>query len=339
MKAIEITRQAPGGKRTELAKVLPLRTPLVVQIFPIYACNFACRYCVFSVEKGRRGFISDKIVMDFDMYKKCIDEMARFPDRIKVLRFVGMGEPLLHNKIAEMLAYAAQKDIAERLEILTNGSLLTPKMSRRLISSGLSRLVVSLQGTSSRKYKEICGADMDMDTFVSQLRFFYEHKGQAQMHVKIIDCALEDEEDRKRFFALFGNICDSIGVEYAGPIFPGVDYENVLRDRDWRYTQFGLPTSQVKICPQPFFTLQINPDGKIVPCYSIAYPAIMGDCSQKSVNEIWNGLTYRQFRRTMLEGIEESGEVCGQCNIIKHRLFPEDVLNQDAERLKRFYET
>ena len=67
--------------------------------------------------------------MKFDLYKKCIDELALFGDQLKVLRFVGMGEPLLHKNIAEMVAYAVSRNVALRVELLTNGSLLTRQMS------------------------------------------------------------------------------------------------------------------------------------------------------------------------------------------------------------------
>ena len=65
--------------------------------------------------------------MDFDLYKKCIDDMALFPNKVKVLRIVGIGEPLLHKNIVDMVEYAVSKDIANTVEILTNASLLTPK--------------------------------------------------------------------------------------------------------------------------------------------------------------------------------------------------------------------
>ncbi|MFZ2448633.1 MAG: radical SAM/SPASM domain-containing protein [Syntrophobacteraceae bacterium] len=337
MKAKVISAEAPGGKRTILSEVLPLSTPIVVQMFPTYACNFACRYCVFSVEKSKRGFISDKIVMEFDLYAKCIDEMSAFPDKLKVLRFVGMGEPLLHKQIAGMVEYAAAKDVANRIEILTNASLLVPELSDALISSGLSRLVVSLQGTTSEKYRQVSKVDLDIETIIGNLRYFYNHKGGAHLHIKIIDYALEGKDDEKRFYELFGDICDTIGIERAGPIFPGVDYKQVLQDKDMSFTQFGLPVSEVHVCPQPFFTLQINPDGKVVPCYSIVYPDIVGDCNNQSVSEIWNGGRFQEFRLTMLDGAKNVCETCSDCNIIKHRLFPEDNLNRDAERLKQYY--
>lgn len=337
MRAKDVSGQAPGGKRTVLAEVLPLSAPIVVQMFPIYACNFTCGYCVFSVDMAKRGFISDKIVMGMDLYKKCVDDIAEFPEKVKVLRFVGMGEPLLHKHIAEMVEYAFSRDIAERVEILTNASLLTPKMSDSLIAAGLSRLLISLQGTSSAKYRQVSNVYIDYDEFIRNISYFYEHKGNARLHIKMIDYALDGPEDEKRFYELFGDICDTIGIERAGPIFPGVEYEQILQGKDLSLTQFGLPVSEVHVCPQPFFTLQVNPDGNVVPCYSIAYPIIVGNCATQSVLEIWNGNKFQDFRLAMLDGAKGVCETCAQCDIIKHRLFPEDNLNNDAQRLKQFY--
>ena len=94
--------------------------------------------------------------MDFSLFKKCIDDMKKFPNKIKVLRFVGIGEPLLHPRIADMVDYAS--GLPEKIEMITNGSLLTLGMITDLLHCGLNRMVVSIQGTSSRRYKEVCKA-------------------------------------------------------------------------------------------------------------------------------------------------------------------------------------
>ena len=316
---------------------MPLDTPFVLQIFPVYACNFKCTYCIFSTSKDKHGFISDKIMMDFDLYKNCIDDMTRFPDKLKVLRLVGIGEPLLHKEIAQMVEYAVSNTIADTVELLTNASLLTPKMSDTLISAGLSRLVVSIQGTTKEKYKKICGTEIDFETFVENLRYFYTHKKQGQVYIKIVDCALDGKNDEKRFYDIFGDICDTLAIEQAVPIHSGVDYEDVLMDKDMPLTQFGLPVSDVDICPQPFFTMQINPDGKIVPCYSFEYPAIMGDAHHESVVDIWTGRRFQEFRCRMLDSMQAASGFCADCSIIRYRLFPEDDLKDDVNRLKVLY--
>lgn len=337
MKAKDISGQAPGGKRTKLSDVLPLAAPFLVQIFPIYACNFRCNYCIFQIDKAKRHFISDKIAMDFNLYKKCVDDMAKSWPKVKLVRFVGIGEPLLHPKIAEMVKYTVSKNVAHTVEIITNASLLTRKMSDSLIAAGLSRLVVSLQGTTKEKYRDISRVDIDFGNFIRNLKYFFEHKGKAHLYLKIVDTALDKKDDEKKFYKIFGNICDTIAVEHTVPIHTGIEYKKVLKNKKKELTQFGLPISEVKICPQPFFTLQINPDGKVVPCFSFEYPRIMGDCNNQSIVEIWKGKQFQQFRVKMLDGIKKVCQTCVSCNIIKYRLFPEDDLSHDAERLKKIY--
>lgn len=338
MKAKDISGQAPGGKRTRLAEVLPLGTPFVVQIFPIYACVFKCCYCIFSVDPAKRGFISDKVAMDLALYKKCVDDFTKFPQKIKVLRFVGIGEPLLHKNIVEMVRYTVKKNIANKVEILTNAALLTPAMSDALIGAGLNRLVVSLQGTNAARYKKVCGYDLDFKKFIKNLKYFFEHKGQTEMYLKIIDCALDGKADEKRFYKIFGDICDTLAIEHTVPIHSGIDYKRIVKSKKMDVTQFGLPIGGVKVCPQPFFHMQINPDGKVVPCYSFEYPAILGDVNKQSLRAIWRGKKFQQFRLKVLDGMAGASVNCAKCDLIRYRLFPEDILDEDAKRLKKFYE-
>ncbi|MGC9197201.1 MAG: SPASM domain-containing protein, partial [Syntrophobacteraceae bacterium] len=162
------------------------------------------------------------------------------------------------------------------------------------------------------------------------------HKTDTHLYLKVVDIALEGEEDKEKFHEIFGDICDSIGIENAVPIMPGVDYDKVLENPAGA-TQFGLPVSSIDVCPQPFFTMQVNPDGKIVPCYQITYPAIMGDANQQTMREIWDGEAYRGFRRAMLDGRKQANRICAECNFIKYRLFPEDDLRDAVDRLKGVY--
>jgi radical SAM protein with 4Fe4S-binding SPASM domain len=336
MKAQIIDGKIMSNNRHELAEVLPLDTPYLVEIFPIYHCNFKCKYCIYSTPIKERGFISSKRLMDLDLYKKCIDDISKFPQKIKVLRFAGMGEPLLHPHIVEMVDYANKKGITEKIEILTNASKLDYKMSDDLIRAGLGRLYVSLQGLTSEKYLEVCGYKLDFSELLDKLMYFYDMRGETKLHIKIMDYALDSLEDKVKFYELFGNISDSLGIEYASPIYPYVDYDKVLGDKEKITTQFGLPILDIKVCPHPFYRVFLLPDGKITPCFSMEYPEIIGDINKKSVVDIWNGGKLRKFRCKMFNG-REFNKVCSKCQIIKLRLFNEDILDNDVERLKKIY--
>ncbi|WP_035767610.1 radical SAM protein [Butyrivibrio sp. NC2002] len=338
MKARLLNAEAPGGKRDNLVQSLPLSTPYVVQFFPIYACNFTCEYCHHSIPKNNREFVTEWPVMEYSLYEKCIDELAGFPEKVRTLRFVGMGEPLLHKDIIKMIKYAKDKKVSNRVELISNGSLLSHDMSDALISAGLDRLVISLQGTSAEKYKKVCGVDIDFDTFVSNIGYLFNKKMDMEIYLKIVDVALDGDDDRERFFKIFGDICDTIGIENAVPIFPDVEFNNVLNTESRVKTQFGLPMKKMNVCPQPFYTMQINPDGKIVGCYAVYYPRILGDCNNRSLEDIWNGEEYMKFRMEMLDGRANVCKFCKECKINDFRIFPEDSLDEYADELKRKYE-
>ena len=89
MRAQRIDGQTPGGKRQRLADRLPLDTPFSIQVFPVYACNLACAYCIHSVPLEERGFIAAKTVLDMGLYRKFIADLAAFPRPLKMLRFAG----------------------------------------------------------------------------------------------------------------------------------------------------------------------------------------------------------------------------------------------------------
>jgi radical SAM protein with 4Fe4S-binding SPASM domain len=199
-------------------------------------------------------------------------------------------------------------------------------------------LVISLQGISSAKYRQISDVEIDFEKFVANIEYFYKQKTNTHVYIKIVDYALDQVDTREKFYQVFGGICDSIAVENAVPIMPGVDYERVLKNPSGSSTQFGLPVAPIQVCPQAFFTMQINPDGKVVPCYQISYPAIMGDENHHTIQEIWNGEAYRRFRLGMLDGRDQVNDVCAKCNFIQYRLFPEDDLQGVAERLKGAYQ-
>ena len=332
MSVKRIESLAPGGARTILHEVLPLDTPYVIQIFPIYCCNFKCNYCIFSIPQDKRGFISNERVMPFKLFTKVIDDMTQFPQKIRTLRFVGIGEPLLHPYLPDMVKYVADKKVANTIEILTNGFRMMPDMSSKLLDAGLTRLVISIQGTSAAKYKKTCGISIDFDMFVSNIEYFYRTKNPAaHLYIKIVDTALEGPKDVDAFYDIFGSICDTISIEHTVPIHKGVNSTEAIKSD---VTQFGVAVTDVKICPQSFFHLQINPDGNVVPCYSWDYPVILGNCNNQSLLDIWHSETLKNFRMSLFDC---SYRHCLECNMIKYRMFPEDKLDGHIEQLKSKY--
>ncbi|MBN1381296.1 MAG: radical SAM protein [Deltaproteobacteria bacterium] len=332
---------APSGARIKLADAVPLDTPLIVQIFDMYACNLACKFCHYGLPKEKRPKLSTKKVMDLKLYKKIVDDMTAFKKKVKLWRFCGAGESLLDKNIVEMVRYASEKQIAENIELITNGVLLTPAMSTALIEAGLTRLRVSIYGLSSETYKELCLASVDFDEILNNVRFFYEenirsgHK--TGVYVKTMNCSLDAEDDEAKFVQLFGPYCDSYAVESVVPNVQGIDYSVWLKDGTPNYNALGVKLPAITVCPQPFHLVTICPDGRVVPCSNETMRGI-GNCNEQSMTDIWRGEVLRECQCRMLDGTVSYGGVCETCTVVQCRPFPEDILDHDVERLKTFYE-
>ncbi len=336
MKATRIDGQAVNGNRTILAEVLPLDTPYSITFFPIYACNFKCNYCLHALNKEDRGHISDVVSMNFELYKKCIDDIATFPRKVKAIHFAGLGEPLLHKDIAKMVAYAVEKEVANVVDIVTNGALLTPQLSGELINAGLSTLRISTQGTDAQKYKQISDADIDFQEFIKNIEYFYKNRGNTHMYIKIIDIALDKGEEEK-FFNTFGDICDSIAIEHLCPLVGDIDYKNINDDKEFKLTMNGNNATDSEVCPQPFYSMQIYPDGKYIPCCTAEEPIVVGDCTNKSVLEIWNSKELNSFRKLHLSKKKINNIICAKCQRYKYTMFAEEILDNYAERLLKLF--
>lgn len=321
-----------NDSRTVLADVVPLGTPFLVQIFPVYACNFKCNFCLHSIPPSQRGYVADKTMMNFELYKKTIDDLLQFPQKIKMLRFAATGEPLLHPQISEMIEYANKKNVANSIEIVTNASLLNKELSDKLISSKLDWLRISIEGLSSKKYKDICNTDIDFEMLVENIKYFYENKKNTKVYIKIIDCALEEGEEEK-FYKMFSDICDRIAIEHLCPVVNKIDYSK-LSNKDLNLTQNGNIITEIKVCPQPFFMLQVNPEGNIVPCCSMLTPIILGNCEKNSIKDIWNGENYKKFQILQLNKQKEKNKVCKDCQSYKYGTFKEDILDNKLEIIK-----
>ena len=327
----------PGGVRECLRDVLPLDTPYMIQMFPAYACNFRCGFCLHALDRKQHGYISNVPFMSMELYRKCIDDMKRFPRKLKMLRFAAIGEPLLHPEIAAMIAYAKQAEVAQSVDIVTNAALLTPELSDNLIEAGLDRLRISVEGLSAEDYEKNARAKIDFDRFVSQIRYFYEHSGHTHVYIKIIDYMVQEPEQRERFFEIFGPICHSIAIEHLTPTIEEIDYDQLSGGMETDKPQNGETLLDAEVCPQGFYMMQINPDGRVVPCCSMKYPAVLGDVNQNTVPEIWTGAAFNRFRREMLDSRAQVSPVCRDCKLYLYDLHPEDVLDDVRETLTASY--
>lgn len=325
-----------GHKREELAKRLPLRTPFSLHVFVSHRCNLKCGYCLHSLPPKKikeSGF--QKNIMDFSLYCRCLESARRFPERCKVLIFAGWGEPLTHPRIVEMVALAKRHSIADRVEIVSNGTLLTRDLSKRLIDAGLDRIRISIQGLDSAAYRKVAGVDIDFPTLVERIAYFHSRRGKTKMYVKTVSAVVPSSDDQEKFHSIFSGICDEIAVEHIIPVIKDTHTEKFGSDFDKRHC--GGDAADVIVCPFPFYMSVVHPDGSYAPCCSSERPIHIGNVGESPLNEIWNGDRLRAFRIAHLEGRRGDCAICRSCPRPRYDLQDGDNLDPYANEILTHY--
>jgi MoaA/NifB/PqqE/SkfB family radical SAM enzyme len=165
-----------------------------IYIEPTNCCNLTCRTCIRNIWGEEPGYMSratfDSILAslfpgfgagegpagshnaasamgaaasaDRGLAAKLSAARAvrgRPGDRQLTVFFGGFGEPLAHPEIVRMIASA--KSAGARVELITNGTLLTPDLSQQIIAARLDRLWVSLDGARPESYADVrLGAEL-----------------------------------------------------------------------------------------------------------------------------------------------------------------------------------
>ncbi|GBF33443.1 hypothetical protein DCCM_2544 [Desulfocucumis palustris] len=322
-----------GLDRIKLADAVPLETPFTLFVFPTTFCNFRCKYCGHSLgpEGMEKKYNFKPQNMPMETYHRVIEQSEEFPARFKVLSLTGHGEPLINKNLPRMIELAKKAGIADRVEIITNASLLTPEMSKALIQAGLDTIRISLQGLSAVKYGEVCGHSLDFEELVDNIRYFYQNKKGCKLFVKVMDIALEPGEDEK-FYSLFSDISDRMYIEQCRPVYDGVHYAAgaaVTADR------YGRVHRKRRVCPLPFFMLGIFPDGDVEPCDTIYKPVVLGNVNEDTLLNIWKGRKLREFQIMQLKKQRGGNPGCAVCCAPDDVSHPEDVLDAAAEDILR----
>jgi MoaA/NifB/PqqE/SkfB family radical SAM enzyme len=129
---------------------LSLRTPVThlrkVYIEPTNRCNLECRACIRNIWDEALGEMSSAT------FARIVEGLRSFSPPPTVF-FGGIGEPLSHPHIVEMVGQA--KALGSSVELITNGTLLTKDLSEQLIEAGLDSLWVSLDGATPESYADV----------------------------------------------------------------------------------------------------------------------------------------------------------------------------------------
>lgn len=320
-------------QRVNLWEQVPLDTPFQLCIEPTFVCNFRCNYCMHALEKEileARGF--QFAPMEWSTFESIVRQLQEFPHRIKKVCFTGFGEPLLDQRLPEMIRLVMQSGKVDKTLVISNGSLLTPEVSDKLLQSGLSELKISIQGMNGARYRQVCGVSIDFEKFVENIRYFSEHRKDCLLRLKIADVSLEDEGE-DQFYKVFGDLCDFIAIEHIYPQFRGVHTDTLP---DLGKNRFGFQFESKKVCSTLFFKLNVLQNGRITFGYpdGITYEGF--NVCNMTLLEAWNSPERKRLLYDNLTPDREKRTCCMSCRRWSYSVTPRDDLDgHEAEILER----
>lgn len=276
----------------------------VVDDFPVHldvestsVCNLRCPFCAGTHEPYPQGF------MDVADYTRIIDEGAEKGLCSVKLNF--RGEPLLHPRIADMVAYAKKKGLVD-VFFNTNASKLTEETAIRLLDAGLDRLIVSFEGYDAQVYeRNRVGAVFD--AVVQNVHRFAELKQRrgARTGLRLQSVALPDMPDYAAAYRAFWS--------------PWADEISIIDLRD-ECQDHSTAVSATWECPYPWLRLCVTFSGEVYTCpFMNRAPGSydwqgLGHIASQSLESIWKGPAMEAIRQGHMQHRAHCQEPCRWCS-------------------------
>lgn len=309
-----LIRGEPKNVRNNLVDVVPLAQPYVIMIDPCDACNFMCKFCPTNISKANLNLRHKR--MQMGMFEKIVDDLKQFPNKIKAVDLYGFGEPLLNDNLPAMIKFLKESEVCEKIRIATNGMLLTPELSEKLIEAGLDYMKISIEALDAKGYKEACGIEIDYDEFVRNISYLYSHsRGEMEIGAKIITSAFKTQEDRKKFINTFKPISDYTFIENLKNVW-GEFEEIELAGENQGDDYYTENASCYEICSYPLTHMLIHSNGDICSCcFDWKHDTSYANVLETSLKEAWESERLLQFRLAHLNRKRNYIPFCNKCEM------------------------
>ena len=289
--------------------------PYHVSFEPTTSCNLRCPEC----PSGLRSFTRPTGMMNADFFRKTVDDIS---NKLIYLYFYFQGEPYLNPEFLDMVKYATDQNVYTVTS--TNAHYLNDSNCAKTVSSGLDRIIISIDGTTQETYEQYrIGGKLDkvIEGTKNLVRVKKEMNSKTP-HIIFQFLVVKPNEhqidDVKKLAKKIG--VDEVTLKTAqvydykngNPLIPENEYYS-------RYKKQPDGTYQVKQnmrngCWKLWHANVITWDGMVVPCcFDKDADHKLGDLKQTDFSEIWKNGNYKKFRKEIMTS-RKSIDICENCS-------------------------
>lgn len=288
--------------------------PVSLSFEPTTSCNLRCPEC----PSGLRAFTRPTGMLNKNFFRDTMDEVGR---DLTYLIFYFQGEPYLNPDFLEMVKYASRKKIYTATS--TNAHYLNDENAKRTITSGLDRLIISIDGTTQEVYEQYrVGGKLEkvIEGTKNIIRWKKELKSKTPhvifqfLVVKPNEHQIEDVKklgkelgvDEVRF-----KTAQIYDYENGSDLIPTIDYYSRYKKNE--EGKYSIKNKMLNHCWKLWHSCVITWDGAVVPCcFDKDATHKLGDLKQTTFKELWQGGKYKNFRTALLKSRSEI-DICKNC--------------------------
>jgi radical SAM protein with 4Fe4S-binding SPASM domain len=274
--------------------------PEIFSLETILGCNLHCVEC--AVGNDMIGRKHGRITLD--QFKVIADKIRPY---CKYMYLHLWGEPMLNREIIPMIKLASE---FTRTNISTNAVTLTPDLARELITSGVSDLIVSIDGVSQEVYEKY-RVGGKAHKAIEGLKMLHQFNVELKAGVAISPQYIMFKHNQHEALA-FQQICHGLGLQ---PSFkaPYLRAGSALANSDLAQLTRNIPDDpavrqhNMSDCQNGWNVFTMLLDGSVVACcYDHDGKTNFGNIFEQDVEDIWNSSSYRDFRKRLMTGDADS---------------------------------
>jgi len=289
--------------------------PLTVQVQTVDQCNGSCIMCPYGAS-GRSG---PPNTMDERLYVRLL-EQARRAGTTRRLALMLQNEPLLDESLAKR-ARQAKAILGPRCHVstVTNGSLLTSDRADELAASGMDAIEVSVDAYRLETFERI-RPGLDFETVVRNTQALLARPRRPSVAVRFLrqrDNAVEETQFVRYWKSHGGEVHLMMLSNRAGDVhaYDSIRMPNPRTPSGHLRAMLGR---FVPRCLSPFAAVTVLWDGRVLLCCHDWRPRdIVGDLTQQSLADVWNGEAMNHYRRLLWTWRTEESRVCRDCSVVR----------------------
>lgn len=257
-------------------------------------------------------------MLDLALFTRIVDELKA---HTFYLTLYFQGEPYLNKSFFSFVEYAEKNGIYTATS--TNAHYLDDERARQTVESGLSRLIVSIDGTTQEVYQQY-RVGGKLDKVLAGTRKIIEWKKRLSSSTPYVIFQFLVVKPNEHQIEEVQALAQDLGVDEVKLKTAQVyDYEqgNPLIPDNGRYSRYkkqadgtyGLKNKLLNQCWKMWHSCVFTWDGKVVPCcFDKDATHQMGNLQEQSFRDIWQGNAYQSFRSALLKSRKEI-DICQNC--------------------------